>query len=225
VAVLVGAIGLLYGVWHYTPLTAVLRPAAVARFAREVAGSPWAPLIVVAVYTPASLVLFPRTLLNISSVVAFGPWRGAAYSLVGILIAALVTYLVGRLAHPRSLRRLAGRKIYRVSRTVRHAGVAGITALRLVPVAPFPVINAIAGAVRVRVFEFLLGTALGMVPGLTGAAIIGTGLREALEQPRDIDWPLIVVVAAVAFAASLLLTYVLRAARPVRSALDSEDRH
>ena len=38
--------------------------------------------------------------------------------------------------------------------------------VRLLPVAPYTVVNLVAGASRIRWRDFLLGTALGLAPGL-----------------------------------------------------------
>jgi uncharacterized membrane protein YdjX (TVP38/TMEM64 family) len=48
-------------------------------------------------------------------------------------------------------------------------------------VAPFQVVSALAGAVRVKARHFLLGTALGMAPGLLVATVLGDQVLEALR--------------------------------------------
>jgi uncharacterized membrane protein YdjX (TVP38/TMEM64 family) len=44
------------------------------------------------------------------------------------------------------------------------------------------VVSALAGAVRVKVWHFLLGTALGMLPGLLVATVLGDQVVEALRS-------------------------------------------
>ena len=41
-----------------------------------------------------------------------------------------------------------------------------MTAVRLVPVAPFTIVNLLAGAGHVRFRDFMIGTAVGMTPGI-----------------------------------------------------------
>ena len=55
--------------------------------------------------------------------------------------------------------------------------------IRLVPVAPFTFINLVAGASRIRLHEYLLGTALGMAPGIIVMAALGHRTFQILAHP------------------------------------------
>jgi phospholipase D1/2 len=46
--------------------------------------------------------------------------------------------------------------------------VPAIVAVRIVPVAPFAVINLFTGASHIRLRDYLIGTLLGMIPGAAG---------------------------------------------------------
>lgn len=102
------------GRFHVTPVADVITPGRVTHWAREFAGIVWAPLIVLAAYTPAAVVMFPRPLITLFAVVAFGPWLGFGYAMSGILIAALVTYVIGMRMDRSTVRRLAGPKLNRI---------------------------------------------------------------------------------------------------------------
>ncbi len=54
-----------------------------------------------------------------------------------------------------------------------------MSAVRLVPVAPFTVVNVAAGAFNVRFFDFALGTLIGMAPGIFAIAVFGERLDPA----------------------------------------------
>ena len=45
--------------------------------------------------------------------------------------------------------------------------------VRLVPAAPFTLVNLVAGAMRIRFLHYLAGTALGLLPGLAVMAALG----------------------------------------------------
>ena len=71
---------------------------------------------------------------------------------------------------------------------MRRRGVLAMTAVRLVPLAPFAVVNVVAGAIRMRLRHFMLGSALGILPGTLVATVFGDQLdrglaRSALDQP------------------------------------------
>ena len=62
-----------------------------------------------------------------------------------------------------------------------------MTAIRLVPVAPFVVVNLAAGAIRVRYWHFALGTVLGMLPGALVATTPGRPGQDGPHPGRRIQ--------------------------------------
>jgi phospholipase D1/2 len=138
-------------------------------------------------YTPACFVMFPRPLITLGSVIAFGPWLGFLYSLVGIVFAAVVTYVVGKRMRRDTVRRLAGPKVERMVDVLRKHGLLAMSLLRLVPIAPFFVVGIVAGAVRLKLWHLALGTAIGMLPGTLAATIFGDQLENVLAG-GDINW-------------------------------------
>jgi uncharacterized membrane protein YdjX (TVP38/TMEM64 family) len=164
---------------------------------------PWAPLIVVAIYTPSAFLMFPRPLLTLLTVIAFGPWLGFVYGMAGILLSALATYYAGVLLPPRWVERAAGRNFKPVADSLRRHGVLAVTAVRLVPVAPFAVEGAIAGGLRINLWHYELGTFLGMLPGVLATTVFGDQLAAWLEDPEKIS--LWVIAGVVVFLAATAL--------------------
>jgi uncharacterized membrane protein YdjX (TVP38/TMEM64 family) len=146
--------------------------------------------------------MFPRPLLTLFAVVAFGPWLGPSYALVGVLIAAALTYVMGALLDPATVRRYAGGKLNPHTPILRSRGLLAVTALRLVPLAPFAVEGLVAGAIRIRLWHFMLGTLLGMLPGTLATTVFGQQLSAALRDTGHVNYWLIggVVVVMVAGA-------------------------
>ncbi len=185
--------------WRFTPLAQIVTPENVTDWARGIGALWWAPLIVIAAYTPACLVMFPRPLITLAAVVAFGPWLGFLYAMSGILLAALATYCAGRHLQHDSVHRLAGKRLNRLGAVLRQRGLLAMTALRLVPVAPFAVEGVVAGAIRVKLWHYAVGTFLGMLPGALAATIFGGQIAAALEDSTRINWWLVGgIVAALA---------------------------
>lgn len=203
IALIAFAVAALALAWRYTPLRDVVSPERVLAWARDLGTSPWAPLVLVAIYTPAAFVMFPRPLLTLFSVVAFGPVWGFVYGMAGILLAALATYYVGVALPPHTLKRLGGSSIEPVTDVLRRRGLVAMFAVRVVPVAPFAIEGMIAGAARIKVFDFAAGTFLGMLPGTLTTSIFGDQLATAFEEPSRINWWL-VVGAVVLFAAMIV---------------------
>jgi phospholipase D1/2 len=192
--------------WRFTPLAELVTAERIVGWARAVRGVPWAPLVVIALYTPAAFLMFPRPLLTLLTVIAFGPWLGFAYGMAGILVAALATYYAGRLMPRHAVKRLAGEKLDDMSKKLRADGLLAVTAVRLVPLAPFAVEGIVAGAVRIRVWPYALGTFLGMLPGVLATSVFGRQITAALEDPSTVNW---LIVGAVLLALGVL-TYLVR---------------
>ena len=51
------------------------------------------------------------------------------------------------------------------------------------PIAPFVVVNVVAGAVQIRLRDFLLGDGSGMSPGIFAIVVLGKQLQQAVQDP------------------------------------------
>jgi uncharacterized membrane protein YdjX (TVP38/TMEM64 family) len=182
--------------WHYTPLAAVVDPKRVAMWADEVGKLWWAPLIVLLAYTPGCWVLFPRPLITLFAVLAFGPWLGFSYSLAGLVIASIATYAVGLRMDRARLERLVSPQVRQVMEILRKRGLLAMTALRMVPLAPFAVEGLVAGAIRIPFWQFTLGSALGTVPGTLAATVFSKELEAAMTRGSDVNWWLLAGMGA-----------------------------
>ena len=191
-------------IWRYTPLAEVVTADNVSALAQQISNYWWAPIIIMLAYTPASLIMFPRPLITLAAVVAFGPWLGFAYAITGILLSALVHYMAGRMLDRDTVRRLAGEKLNRLTHALRQRGLVAITAVRLIPIAPFAVEGFVAGAVRIKLWHFMVGTFIGMLPGALTATVFADQLENALRDSSNINWWLVAGVA-LAFVAIIVL--------------------
>jgi uncharacterized membrane protein YdjX (TVP38/TMEM64 family) len=54
---------------------------------------------------------------------------------------------------------------------------------RIVPVAPFAVVNLVAGAIQIRLRDFLLGTVIGMSPGIFALVMLQDQIEQVLRDP------------------------------------------
>lgn len=198
-------IAALTGIWHFTPAGEVFAPDRVTQWARAFADTVWAPLIVLVAFTPAALVMFPRPIITLFAVVAFGPWLGFAYSMAGILISALFTYWLGTRMDRSTVRRLAGPKLSRILDVLRRRGIVAMSALRLVPLAPFTIEGIVAGAIRIPLRDFTIGTAIGMLPGTLAATVFGDQLQIALRDPSQVNFWIVGAVVIALTTATLLV--------------------
>jgi phospholipase D1/2 len=171
-------------IWWRGPSVGALlsgeRLTSVAAALRDLA---WAPLGVAAAYVVGSLLLVPVTLLIAATPLVFGPFVGTAYAFAGILGGSSATFLLGRLVERDAVGKLAGRRLNDLSRRLARGGVLAVAAVRLIPAAPFTLVNAVAGAMRVSLRDFLLGTLLGMAPGVVAIVLLETTFEWVVRRP------------------------------------------
>lgn len=143
---------------------------------------PLAFLLVLAAYAAGAVLMAPLNLLQVPVIVAFGPWLGPLYAISGAMLSASISYGIGRLVGRRPVAKLGGEDVQRAASELSGSGVLAVAIARHVPVAPYPVVNLIAGALQVRFFAYFFGTLLGVLPGTIVLAILGKGLWELLEE-------------------------------------------
>lgn len=176
------------GLWQWLAMQDVLT---VARLQAIAAGSvawtqtPWAILVVVAVYAGASLVMFPLSLLVAVTGLLFGPWWGFGCALAGTLAASILTYGVGRRLGREALMRYGGRHLKGLSRYLAGRGIRTMTVVNLLPLAPFTLTNMLAGAFHLRFRDYLIGSIIGIVPGLAGVTLLGSQLGRLVTADNQ----------------------------------------
>ena len=182
--------------------------ATVERWMGAVSG-PLALPVAVAAFAALAFLGVPQFMLIAAAVVAFGGWAGFAYSWIGTLVSALVGFYLGRAAGARALERFSGAGVKRFMDHVGRNGFAASLIVRLVPSAPFIVVNMAAGVTPMRALDFALGTAIGIVPKIALTAFAGASIARAMrgELGRDALWLVVVVAAwiAIGWAARLWL--------------------
>ena len=148
--------------------------------------------------------MFPRPVITMFAAIAFGPWRGFALSVIGIAASALTTYVVGRSLKERTVKRLAGKRLEKTSRAIRKRGFVSVLAVSIAPVAPFPIVGMVAGALRIKLWQYVLGTMMGMMPGTIATTVFANQIETALGDPAHINYWVVAAVFAVFVALTLL---------------------
>lgn len=191
------AVAALVLVWQVTPLREYADFATVERAVATIASDPLAPAYVILGFVVSGLVAFPVMIAIAVTAVTFGAWLGLAYAATGALASALVTYGVGALVGAGLIESLLGRRFTRISRRIKDKGILAVAAIRMVPIAPFTVINLLAGASRIRLRDYTIGTMLGLTPGLLVIAPLGRQAYEVLTDPSIEDTLMLLGLALV----------------------------
>ncbi len=169
--------------WRWTPIADALDAETVAKTFEGYRHGVTAPVVALVGFTAASLLAAPVTVLTVLVGLVFGPWVGFASAAVGSLLSASIAFAFGRYVFGAAVERSGSSWLAKVNDRLRDKGLYSMVILRLVPVAPFTVVNLVAGASRVSYRHFVIGTALVMVPGAMLLTIFAESSRELLRDP------------------------------------------
>ncbi|MDT8272052.1 MAG: VTT domain-containing protein, partial [Desulfomonilia bacterium] len=196
VLILIVLMGLVI-LWRWSPVAEMVDVKSLAALAEPIRLSPLAPVIVIACFLLGGLVVFPVTVLIAATALVFDPLSGCINSLLGTVASATFIYFIGHLLGRRFIRPIAGRNINRISQVIATRGIISIVFLRVIPVAPFSIINLVAGASHIRFSDYLIGTLLGMTPGIVVITLFTDSLRKFLLDPGIWNILLLAVIVLV----------------------------
>jgi uncharacterized membrane protein YdjX (TVP38/TMEM64 family) len=206
----VAALAALAFAWRFTPLHEWLALDRLVSVGESFRDEAWAPFAVLGVYIGAGLLAFPLLVLVAGTAIVFGPWLGPLYTIVGAMLSAALTFAIGRHLGRETIRRLAGRRVNDLSRRLARRGLLAIVFVRMLPIAPFSIVNVVAGASHIRWFDFLLGTLVGLLPGIVSMTFFVDRAIAALRHPGPKTFALLGVALAIVVALIWVLRRTLR---------------
>ncbi len=188
------AVGLL---WRWTSLSEWVSPDRLAALAAPIRATPWSPFAAVGAFVVGGFAMIPVTAMIVASSLVFGPLLGFGVALTGSLASALAGYAAGRTLLDDAFDGVLGDRADRVGAWLRRRGIAAVAAVRVVPVAPYMIVNCAAGAVRVRVRDYVAGTLVGIGPGILVLTLLSDRLARVVIDPSWKTVTALVVVALV----------------------------
>lgn len=171
------------------------RLVAVLRRGRETA---WAAPVFLAFYVLAATVGLPTTPMSIVGGALFGAARGFPLAWTAEMVATLTAYTLARSIGQRPARRFLGRH-HLLGRVQRRADFSTLLRLRVLPVAPFAVLDYAAGLAGVPLRVLLFATAVGILPSVIAYTYIGSELASGLEETGAAQLRSLWIAAAVTF--------------------------
>ena len=168
--------------WKWSPLKVWLDVDRIVATLQHL-GRSFGPLAAVGGFALALTLAVPLTFLTLVTIVAFGPLGGFFVCVAGALLGAAVSYWLGVGLGREVVRKLGGARVNALSQRLAQRGLLAVIAVRLVPVAPFAVVNMMAGASHIRLRHLLLGTLIGMTPGTLVMMVFVDQIIAAMRQP------------------------------------------
>ncbi len=138
------------------------------------------PVVYVVLHVVLTLVPVSKNLLSGVAGALFGLAGGIVISWAASMLSALVGFAIARRLGRDAVAELSGPRLARVERVLQRQGVAAVLVSRLTPVLPFTIVNYGAGVSAVSRRDFLVGTAVGIVPGTVGYAALGASAGRSV---------------------------------------------
>jgi uncharacterized membrane protein YdjX (TVP38/TMEM64 family) len=145
-------------------------------------------LIYMAIYAAIVAASVPGALwVTIAGGFLFGPWVGTALAVTGATIGAMGLFFAAQSAAGGGLRAKAGSGLEKFEAGFKENAFSYLLTLRLLPIAPFFLVNIAAAVLGVNWRTFLIATFIGIIPGALVYAAIGNGLGAAIDAGKAPD--------------------------------------
>lgn len=136
-------------------------------------------IAVVALSLPGGL------LLTLAGGFLFGWFLAGTVTVIAATIGAVIIFLIARSSLGAALAARAGPRLAALRQGFNDDAMHYLLFLRLVPVFPFWLVNIAPALLGVSLSTYVIGTALGIIPGTFAFAFVGAGLESVLAAQRE----------------------------------------
>ena len=175
------------------------------RLGTPFADHPGAPIVIALAYIAASFILLPRPILTLASILIFGPWQTAVFGLAGLLLAAAAAFWLGRMDRLNRLWAATDPALNTIATKLQGGGIYSVVVMRMLPIAPYTIVNLFAGSLGIRFGDFIMGSFIGLLPGMLTTVVLGDRLLVALRHFNWTNLGIVIALAAACIITALLL--------------------
>jgi uncharacterized membrane protein YdjX (TVP38/TMEM64 family) len=145
-----------------------------------------AALLYMIVYAAAVALSVPGgALMSITGGFLFGVVMGSLYILIGATVGATLLFAVAKMSVGDYLRGRAGPWMEKMEEGFGKNALSYLIALRLMPLFPFFVVNLVPAFLGVRLSTYVIGTFVGIIPGVVVFASVGAGLGSIFDAGAE----------------------------------------
>ena len=171
-----------------------------------------APLLFMTIYAVVVAFSLPGgAVMTIAGGFLFGNILGTGWVVIAATLGATAVFLIARTALGDALRAKAGPWLKKLEAGFDENALSYLLVLRLIPLFPFFVVNLVPAFLGVRLRTYVIGTALGIIPGSFVFTSVGAGLGSLFDRTMGGEFELSgiltpeIVTALVGLAALSLL--------------------
>jgi uncharacterized membrane protein YdjX (TVP38/TMEM64 family) len=140
----------------------------------------------IAIYAVFTMLMAPGALwITIAGGLLFGLAGGSLATIAGATLGATALFTAARTAFGETLRRRAGPFLKKLEAGFAENPFSYMLTLRFLPVVPFPVANIAPALLGAKLRDYVVTTAVGIVPGVIAYTWIGAGLGAAFDSGTE----------------------------------------
>jgi len=171
----------------------VITKESVEQFLSTVNDSSWTLPLLFIIFLLAGLLMISVNLILVSATLVIGPWEAFACGFIASILSAVAAFYIGGAAGQPLIEKFFGDRFRKLSDKIQNRGIISIALLRIVPIAPFVVINLVAGISKMKLRIFVAGSCLGMLPGMAGVVFVTSQAKSVFKDPTWETWALLIL--------------------------------
>ncbi len=150
------------------------------------------------IYTVVTALSLPlATLVTVFAGYFFGILVASLWVIAGATLGSVIVFLAARGALHDVLMARAAPWLKRMEKGFQEDALSYLLVLRLLPIFPFWLVNLVPALLGVKLWVYILATALGIVPGVVVYAAVGNGLGTVMQQGGEPDLSIILDPAVI----------------------------
>ena len=166
----------------------------------------WAALVYMGLFTLLPALFFPVAVLALAGGLLFGLWWGSVYTFLGAMLNCTLMFLLARYVGREKVERMLQSRLSpywqeKLKSLEGRSGFLILVILRLIPAMPYNLINYAFGLTGMKFASYLIGSAIGIIPGTLAFINIGD---KALDVTSPDFWIAIGLLCALLIVTSIL---------------------
>ncbi len=144
---------------------------------------------------------------------SFGLYEGFVIafvaSFIGSIIGAMICYYIGFYFQSWLEKRITMKELETFSQFIDNYGIWAIIITRLTPFIPFDAISYVAGFVKLKKRDFIIGTIFGLVPRISFYLLIGSEVVDLVEEDLTLGLIVFVIIIIILFGLMFIIERIL----------------
>ena len=192
-------------VWHHTSIHETMNLARIREFLLNAKQSGVNFSTALLFFTLLSMCFFPIHILTLAIATVFDAGTAMLCILSGVFISAVFTYFLGHWIGRTLIKKYFPEVSHEIVRHAKDRKLIPILLIRLIPFAPFSVVNLTCGAAHYRFGYYIGGTMLAAIPGTIGLTFFQKSLLSVIFEPSLLNVSFLIFGLAILIFGALYL--------------------